>query len=179
MKEGYNSLQYYDTLLLVTCTQLLQEFVIGKATFDNLGIYHSLHHFKFLLFRKCREEVRSFWALSLLFLSFSSSSLIFIVIVYHLNTSLQYLLIFILHLYSFHCIFSLFYRVPHRHPHLPSSFSILIFICTYFFYDLRPRSLSAFPSCIIIYSPKLSGGFRAVLISSFADNAPIERIAYY
>lgn len=33
-----------------------KEFPIGRATVERVGIYHSLHHFKFLLFTKCKEE---------------------------------------------------------------------------------------------------------------------------
>lgn len=48
----------FEIFLSVACFVTLQEFPIGRATVERVGIYHSLHHFKFLLFTKCKEEVR-------------------------------------------------------------------------------------------------------------------------
>ncbi|ESO09036.1 hypothetical protein HELRODRAFT_190695 [Helobdella robusta] len=52
--------QSYDRDNLLNTQELAssssQDFLIGKNAFANLGIYHALHHFKYLLFRKCHEE---------------------------------------------------------------------------------------------------------------------------
>lgn len=32
------------------------EFLVGRAAMTNLGVYHALHHFKYLLFKRCHDE---------------------------------------------------------------------------------------------------------------------------
>lgn len=62
---GYKTVKFYGQVYDRENLNVLQEVllvnsqdcVVGMAAYELLGVYHSMHHFKYLLFKKCQEEV--------------------------------------------------------------------------------------------------------------------------